>query len=164
LRNSGRSARLAASCGICELWAYLCPLARSAVLLRTPVVWQPARTSSILDILHNPAYAGAYVYGRKTLHPARRTPAHPRGGRVEQSIDKWEICLHNRYPAYIPWDEFGANQAHLRTNSLNYRKERAGVARKGQALLQGIVRCGRCGALLRLHYSGREARVSRLSV
>ena len=128
------------------------------------VVWQPARTSSILDILHNPAYAGAYVYGRKTLHPARRTPAHPRGGRVEQSIDKWEICLHNRYPAYIPWDEFVANQAHLRTNSLNYRKERAGVARKGQALLQGIVRCGRCGALLRLHYSGREARVSRLSV
>ncbi len=98
------------------------------------VVWQLARTSSILDILHNPAYAGAYVYGRKTLHPARRTPAHPRGGRVEQSIDKWEICLHNRYPAYIPWDEFVANQAHLRTNSLNYRKERAGVARKGQAL------------------------------
>ena len=120
------------------------------------VVWQPARTSSILDILHNPAYAGAYVYGRKTLHPARRTPAHPRGGRVEQSIDKWEICLHNRYPAYIPWDEFVANQAHLRTNSLNYRKERAGVARKGQALLQGIVRCGRCGALLRLHYSGPQ--------
>src|SRR6266566_5851057 len=120
------------------------------------VVWQLARTSSILDILHNPAYAGAYVYGRKTLHPARRTPAHPRGGRVEQSIDKWEICLHNRYPAYIPWDEFVANQAHLRTNSLNYRKERAGVARKGQALLQGIVRCGRCGALLRLHYSGPQ--------
>src|SRR6266516_919295 len=120
------------------------------------VVWQLARTSSILDIPHNPAYAGAYVYGRKTLHPARRTPAHPRGGRVEQSIDKWEICLHNRYPAYIPWDEFVANKAHLRTNSLNYRKERAGVARKGQALLQGIVRCGRCGALLRLHYSGPQ--------
>jgi DNA invertase Pin-like site-specific DNA recombinase len=28
------------------------------------VVWQPARTSGILDMLHNPAYAGAYVYGR----------------------------------------------------------------------------------------------------
>jgi len=27
------------------------------------------------------------------------------------------------------------------------------MARKGQALLQGIVRCGRCGALLHLHYS-----------
>src|SRR6266700_8290497 len=46
------------------------------------VVWQPARTSAILDILHNPAYAGAYVYGRKLLDPARRTPGHPSGGRI----------------------------------------------------------------------------------
>lgn len=120
------------------------------------VIWQPASTSSILDILHNPAYAGAYVYGRKTLDPAQRTPAHPRGGRVRQPVDKWDICLHNRYPAYISWEEFGANQTQLRANSLRYREERPGVARKGQALLQGIVRCGRCGALLRLHYSGPQ--------
>ncbi len=120
------------------------------------VVWQPARTSAILDILHNPAYAGAYVYGRKTLDPTRRTPAHPRGGRVQQPIDKGDVCLHNRYPAYISWEECVANQAHLHANSLNYREERPGVARKGQALLQGIVRCGRCGALLRLHYSGQR--------
>jgi len=120
------------------------------------VVWQPARTSAILDMLHNPAYAGAYVYGRKLLDPARRTPTHPAGGRLLQPLDKWEICLHNRYPAYITWEEFVANQAQLRTNSLRYREERPGVARKGQALLQGIVRCGRCGALLHLHYSGPQ--------
>jgi DNA invertase Pin-like site-specific DNA recombinase len=120
------------------------------------VVWQPARTSAILDILHNPAYAGAYVYGRKQLDPARRTPTHPSGGRLLQPLDKWEICLHNRYPAYITWEEFVANQAQLRTNSLRYREERPGVARKGQALLQGIVRCGRCGALFHLHYSGPQ--------
>jgi DNA invertase Pin-like site-specific DNA recombinase len=120
------------------------------------VVWQPARTSAILDILHNPAYAGAYVYGRKQLVPARRIPAHPCGGRILQPIDKWEICLHNRYPAYIAWDEFVANQAQLHANSLKYREEQPGVARKGQALLQGIVRCGRCGALFHLHYSGQQ--------
>src|SRR6266852_2838544 len=120
------------------------------------VVWQPARTSAILDILHNPAYAGAYVYGRKQLDPARRSPAHPRGGRILQPIDKWDICLHNRYPAYVAWEEFVANQTQLHANSLNYREERPGMARKGQALLQGIVRCGRCGALLHLHYSGRQ--------
>ncbi len=120
------------------------------------VVWQPARTSAILDILHNPAYAGAYVYGRKLLDTARRTPGHPSGGRILQPIDKWEICLHNRYPAYIAWDEFVANQAKLRANSLKYREEQPGVARKGQALLQGIVRCGRCGALFHLHYSGKQ--------
>jgi len=48
------------------------------------VVWQPARTSAILDMLHNPAYAGAYVYGRKLLDPARRTSTHPAGGRLLQ--------------------------------------------------------------------------------
>jgi hypothetical protein len=117
------------------------------------VVWQPARTSAILDILHNPASACAYVYGRKQFDPARRAPAHPSGGRILQPIDKWEICLPNRYPAYIPWEEFMANQAQLRTNSLRYREEQPGVARKGQALLQGIVRCG---ALFHLHYSGQQ--------
>jgi len=120
------------------------------------VVWQPARTSAILDMLHNPAYAGAYVYGRKLLDPARRSPGHPSGGRILQPIDKWEICLHNRYPADSAWNEFVANQAQLRANSLKYREEQPGVARKGQALLQGIVRCGRCGALFHLHYSGKQ--------
>ena len=52
------------------------------------VVWQPARTSAILDMLHNPAYAGAYVYGRKLLDPARRTPGHPSGGRILQPRDR----------------------------------------------------------------------------
>jgi DNA invertase Pin-like site-specific DNA recombinase len=118
------------------------------------VVWQEARTSSVRDILQNPAYAGTYVYGRKKVDPTRRTPAHPRGGQVRQSIDKWDICLHNVYPAYIAWEEFLENQAQLRANCLNYREELHGVPRKGQTLLQGVVRCGYCGALLHVRYSG----------
>jgi hypothetical protein len=118
------------------------------------IVWQEARTSSVHDILQNPAYAGTYVYGRKKLDPTRRTPAHPRGGQVRQSIDKWDICLHNVYPAYITWEEFLANQAQLRANCLNYREELHGVPRKGQTLLQGVVRCAYCGALLHVRYSG----------
>jgi Recombinase zinc beta ribbon domain len=89
-----------------------------------------------------------------TRHAAQK--AHPSSGRILQPIDKWEICLHNRYPAYISWDEFVANQAQLRANSMKYREEQPGMARTGQALLQGIVRCGRCGALFHLHYSGKQ--------
>jgi len=99
------------------------------------VIWQEARASSVRDVLQNPAYAGAYVYGRKRLDPTKRSPAHPRGGVVRQPIDTWEICLHNRYPAYIAWEEFLANQAQLRSNHLNYREELHGVPRKGQARL-----------------------------
>jgi hypothetical protein len=118
------------------------------------VIWQEARTSSVRDILQNPAYAGTYVYGRKTLDPTKRTPEHPAGGVIRQPIDKWQICLHNVYPAYIAWEEFLANQAQFRSNRLNYREELHGVPRKGQALLQGIVRCGYCSAVLHLRYSG----------
>jgi DNA invertase Pin-like site-specific DNA recombinase len=118
------------------------------------IVWQEARASSVRDILQNPAYAGAYVYGRKVKDPTKRRPGAPSSGLVRQPIDKWEICLHNVYPAYISWQEFLANQAQLRANQLNYREELHGVPRKGQALLQGIVRCGYCGAFLHLRYSG----------
>jgi DNA invertase Pin-like site-specific DNA recombinase len=121
------------------------------------IVWQEARASSVRDILQNPAYAGAYVYGRKVKDPTKRRPGAPSSGLVRQPIDTWDICLHNVYPAYISWQEFLANQAQLRANQLNYREELHGVPRKGQAFLQGIVRCGSCGAFLHLRYSGPHA-------
>ena len=128
------------------------------------VVWQPARTSAILDILHNPAYAGAYVYGRKQLELARRTPGHPTGGRILQPLDRWEICLHNRYPAYITWEEFVANQAQLRVNSLRYREERPGVARKGQARLPGDCALWAVRSLTASALLWPPRRISRISV
>src|SRR5690606_10390729 len=80
------------------------------------VLWRPARTSAILSILKNPAYAGAYVYGRQTLDPARRKPGHPKTGRVTRPIDRCPIVIHNHYPAYITWEEFLANQAQFEAN------------------------------------------------
>ncbi len=118
------------------------------------VIWQPARSSAVLDILHNPAYAGAYVYGRQAHDPTRRKPGRPRTGTVRLPVDKWSILLHNRYPAYITWEEFLANQARLQSNQNRYKEGKPGAPRKGQALLQGIVICGRCGARMRLRYSG----------
>jgi DNA invertase Pin-like site-specific DNA recombinase len=118
------------------------------------IVWQPASTARVLAILHNPAYAGAYVYGRKTLDPARRQPGHPHSGYVSRPVAHWPICLQDVYPAYISWATYLANQQRLLNNQNDYREGRPGAPRQGQALLQGIVRCGRCGALMPLAYSG----------
>lgn len=118
------------------------------------VVWHPARSSTILGILKNPAYAGAYVYGQKTVDPTRRKPGHPASGIVWRPIDKWPIVIQNAYPAYISWETFVANQAQLASNQSRYQEDKHGVPRQGQALLQGILRCGRCGGLMQLHYSG----------
>jgi len=58
----------------------------------------------------------------------------PLASGCSNPLSKWEMCLHHSYPAYSAWDEFVANQAHLRANSLKYREEQPGVARKGHAL------------------------------
>jgi DNA invertase Pin-like site-specific DNA recombinase len=118
------------------------------------VVWRSAQASSIRIILHNPAYAGAYVYGRYAHDPSRHTPGHPRSGKLRLPLEQWAVCLQNVYPAYISWETFLANQERLRNNQCRYKAEKHGVPRQGQALLQGIAVCGRCGAYLRLHYAG----------
>ena len=120
------------------------------------VLWQPVRSGMVLAILKNPAYAGAYVYGRQTNDPSRRKPGHPRSGIVRRPIDEWPIVIHNLYPAYITWETFLANQAQLAANQNRYREDRPGTPKKGQDLLQGILRCGRCGAQMRLRYSGDQ--------
>jgi DNA invertase Pin-like site-specific DNA recombinase len=118
------------------------------------VVWKPARNSAVLCILKNPAYAGAYVYGRTTHDSTRRKPGRPHTGIIRRPIDKWPVLIHNAYPAYITWEEFLSNQAQLQANQNRYQENKRGVPRKGQALLQGILLCGRCGARMRLRYSG----------
>jgi len=47
-----------------------------------------------------------------------------------------------------------ANQARLESNQNSYKRGHPGAARRGQALLQGIAICARCGARMQLHYSG----------
>lgn len=118
------------------------------------VVWQTARSSMVLAILKNPAYAGAFVYGRQTKDPSRRTPGHPYSGIVRRSIGEWPIVIQNVYSAYITWERFVANQDQLAANQYRYDETHPGAPKKGQALLQGILRCGRCGARMRLQYSG----------
>jgi len=120
------------------------------------IVWHPATASRIFAILHNPAYAGAYVYGRKKIDPTRRKAGRPGSGSVRRPLNEWPVCLQGIYPAYISWDQFLANQERLRDNQNRYEHALHGVPRKGRALLQGLVVCGRCGARLRLRYSGPQ--------
>src|SRR5271165_6732326 len=44
------------------------------------VVWRPADSARVINILKNPAYAGAYVYGRRRPDPLRRQPGSDRIG------------------------------------------------------------------------------------
>jgi DNA invertase Pin-like site-specific DNA recombinase len=118
------------------------------------VLWQPADSARVLHILKNPAYAGAYVYGRRRRNPIGRRPGSRHGRTMAVALQDWSVCLKDVYPGYISWEEFMANQRRLADNLNRYDANRPGVARKGGALLQGIVVCGRCGRHMYLRYSG----------
>jgi DNA invertase Pin-like site-specific DNA recombinase len=117
------------------------------------VVWRKPTVPAILSILKNPAYAGAFVYGRTRAVPRASAPHE----HVQKPlpVDQWKICHKDRYPAYIDWDTFETIQAMLRDNQSEYdRNKTRGVPRPGKALLHGIVYCGECGHKMVVQYKG----------
>jgi len=120
------------------------------------VVWRTANSARVVQILKNPAYAGAYVYGQRRTDPLRRQPGNGRIGTVAVAPEDWPICLKDAHPAYVDWDEFMANRRQLMNNVARYDAGRPGAPRKGNGLLQGIASCGRCGRRMSLRYSGPE--------
>ena len=118
--------------------------------------WSAPRPSRILHILANPTYAGAYVYGRR-----QRTVGLVDGQIVHRTCripsDAWKIVHRERHPAYLPWEEYVSNQKTLRGNRPGRdAPERHGAPRAGEALLQGIVLCGRCGGRMNTIYDGKQ--------
>jgi hypothetical protein len=71
-------------------------------------------------------------------------------------VDRWPVCLKDAHPGYISWEEFMGNQTRLLNNVQCRKRNHPGAPRKGQALLQGIAICGRCGRRMSLHYSGPQ--------
>ena len=121
------------------------------------VLWKVPTFGAIMRLLHNPAYAGAYVYGQKEYDSFDRSPATGKARTTARSLADWPVCVRDAYPAYITWDQFVSNQQTLRGNW--FRSGTLGAPRRGQALLQGIARCGRCGARMSIfHYSTKEKR------
>ncbi len=118
------------------------------------VAWVPADSNRVLQILHNPAYAGTYAYGKRHQDPTRRRAGAARSATVKVAVEHWPVCLRDAHPGYIGWEEFMANQARLAGNVARHAAGRPGVPRRGCALLQGIAVCGRCGRRMGVRYSG----------
>ena len=118
------------------------------------VVWVPADSARVLQVLQNPSYAGAYVYGRHRQDPLRRRTGAARSATVKVPVEQWPVCLRDAHPGYIGWEEFMANQTRLAGNVARLASARPGAPRRGWALLQGIAVCGRCGRRMALRYSG----------
>lgn len=103
----------------------------------------------VLEILKNPAYAGAYAFGRSAT--VRRV--HP-DGRVttaaqKRSRDQWPVLITDHHEGYVSWQQFLDIEAKLVANRTNTG---ARPAREGLPLCQGIIWCGACGYPMSTRY------------
>ena len=118
------------------------------------VRWVTASYKPIHDILTNPVFAGAYAYGRKqTKHRVSDGVVSEHQRRAPR--EEWHVCIEDHHPGYITFERYLANQERLRANWRAPRGEGGGAAREGRALLQGLIRCGRCGRRMQVGYSGK---------
>jgi len=111
------------------------PLPVRPVLGPSPheVVWRDADSARVRGVLQNPAYAGAYVYGRRQKDASQCRRGSVRG-TVKVAIADWAVCLKAAHPGYIGWEEFMANQRRLADNANRYQAGHSGVPRKGSTI------------------------------
>jgi excisionase family DNA binding protein len=122
--------------------------------------WTRASYGAVHDFLTNPAYAGAFVFGRKRREKRVDPDGRIRVRDVEVALEQWSVCLTEHHPGYVSWSEYLATRERLRAN-VRPRGEGGGAAREGAALLQGLMRCGRCGRRMQIAYVGTAGSVHR---
>ncbi len=119
------------------------------------LLWALPQHARILQVLHHPRYAGAFVYGRT------RTRHRPDGSTTVATMPRsqWQFVMPGIHHGYIDWDRFEANQRQLADNARACGiQRRSGPVREGPALLQGRVLCGLCGERRGVHYSQEHGR------
>jgi DNA invertase Pin-like site-specific DNA recombinase len=129
---------------------------------RFQLVWQRPSVSFISDLLHNPLYGGAYVYGRRPTEVVIKDgQAIKRQGRVLPA-EQADVFLPDHHPGYISWAQYQRHQDIMRSNGGNFMQDESALAvRGGQGLLTGLLRCGRCGRKLHIRYWGKSGTAAR---
>jgi DNA invertase Pin-like site-specific DNA recombinase len=119
--------------------------------------WVAPSYTKIHEVLTNPVYAGAYVYGK-----TRCEPYVDETGRVRKRLRhlpraEWSVVIRDHHRGFIDWATFEANQLRLAQNTHPRPHQAGGAVREGAALLQGLAKCGSCGRNLRVYYRGRNS-------
>lgn len=125
------------------------------------VLWKAPIYNSILHILTNPVYAGAYAFGRTETRVRIEEGRKRVSSGIRREREQWQVLITEHHEGYIDWETYEHNQRVIADNA-NMRGEMArGALRKGEALLAGLLRCGHCGRKLHVAYCGKDGNTSR---
>src|SRR2546426_4348403 len=123
--------------------------------------WRLPSEHRIHQMVRNPYYAGALVYGRTEAKTVIVDGRARQSHRQKKPLAPWRILLLDTHPGYISWEDFLHTQQLLEANRNRAQDGAGGAAKRGPAILSGLLRCGRCGRKLTVAYSGTTGRVPR---
>jgi hypothetical protein len=129
---------------------------------RFELLWQLPTMSFVSDVLHNPLYAGAYVYGRRPVELVVKDGQAVKQQRSVRAPEDASVFIPAHHVGYIGWDDYQRHQEVMRSNGGNSMKDDAALAvRCGHGLLSGLLRCARCGRKLHIRYWGKSGTAAR---
>lgn len=124
-------------------------------ILGTRLVWKVPTQALVREILVNPFYAGAYVWGRRPMETVLVDGHLKKRQTSLRSAENCRVFIRDHHEGYIDWAIYEENQRILRRNSVNWQGDESMAAiRAGQGLLAGLLRCGHCGRKLQVRYWG----------
>jgi Flp pilus assembly protein TadG len=126
-----------------------------------PILWKTPVYHTLHHILTNPVYAGAYAFGRRGTTVALVEGRKRLIRSLRRTTDSWEVLIKEHHEGYIDWEKFLRNQEIISDNANGKSYLGRGSVRRGEALLPGLFRCGRCGRKLQVHYGNRGKRTQR---
>jgi len=129
------------------------PVARYHNEERT-VVWRLPIYNSILNILTNPVYAGAYAFGRTQTTTSFQEGRKKKRRGIRRQQAEWPILIRDHHESYICWDEYQTTNLRVIAGKANMKGAMVrGSVKRGPSLLAGLLRCGHCGRKLHVCYS-----------
>jgi DNA invertase Pin-like site-specific DNA recombinase len=140
------------------LWFLEHGLQLPACTPRGEVHWKRPSYGTVYQILTNPVYGGTYAYG-KTERSTRYEGGELRECDRRKPREQWLALIPEAHEGYVSWEEFERIQRMIGANVPV--SGQPGAAKKGAALLAGLLRCRRCASKLTVHYTGHQHDVLR---
>jgi len=141
------------------LWFHEHDLQLPAVTARAEVRWKRPIYGTLYQMLTNPAYGGAYAYG-KTEHGTRYVEGVARKSARRRPREHWLALIPNAHEGYVSWERFERLQGVIHSNDTRTGAH-TGATRAGAAMLSGLLRCRRCASKLIVLYTGRCGDIAR---